>query len=211
MTKGQELVFLHKRRVRGAAEVYVTYRSHSLWSPAAATNGLGFAYTAFHCAHYLQGFVRMAIQHGAALVPIFAFGQAASFTWYRPGPPYVPRKLVEWVSRKAGALLFSMHGRSQRPHCCSALLMMSSSSLPVPVQLCAGAVPLIMHGRWMTPIPHSSPITIVVGRPIEVPRMDNPPDEVVQQHLEKFILAMQELFEKHKAACGCEDMTLTVM
>lgn len=67
---------------------------------------------------YLQGFVRMAIQHGAALVPIFAFGQAASFTWYRPGPPYIPRKLVEWVSRKAGALLFSTQGRSQ-----SALLL----------------------------------------------------------------------------------------
>lgn len=32
-----------------------------------------------------QGFVRMAIKHGAPIVPVFAFGQGKSYSWYRPG------------------------------------------------------------------------------------------------------------------------------
>jgi hypothetical protein len=49
-----------------------------------------------------QGFVRMAICHGAQLVPAFAFNQGRSYSWLRPGPPFVPQWIVEWISRRAG-------------------------------------------------------------------------------------------------------------
>jgi diacylglycerol O-acyltransferase 2, plant len=41
-----------------------------------------------------QGFVRMAIKHGASLVPVFAVGQRDHYSWYRlPLPAYISRKL----------------------------------------------------------------------------------------------------------------------
>lgn len=43
-----------------------------------------------------HGFVRMALKHGAPLVPVFAFGQSETFRWHRPKPD----TLVRWISRK---------------------------------------------------------------------------------------------------------------
>lgn len=31
------------------------------------------------------GFVKMAMQHGAALLPAFAFGQTDMYSWVKPG------------------------------------------------------------------------------------------------------------------------------
>lgn len=44
-----------------------------------------------------QGFVKLAIQQGVDIIPCFAFGQTASYDWWKPGPPIVPLKLVHWV------------------------------------------------------------------------------------------------------------------
>jgi 1-acyl-sn-glycerol-3-phosphate acyltransferase len=51
-----------------------------------------------HCERiYLRkrkGFIRMAIKHGAALVPVFAFGQRDHYHWYRaPLPAFISRAL----------------------------------------------------------------------------------------------------------------------
>eukprot|EP00195_Chlamydomonas_chlamydogama_P013725 CAMPEP_0202896348 /NCGR_PEP_ID=MMETSP1392-20130828/5370_1 /ASSEMBLY_ACC=CAM_ASM_000868 /TAXON_ID=225041 /ORGANISM="Chlamydomonas chlamydogama, Strain SAG 11-48b" /LENGTH=255 /DNA_ID=CAMNT_0049581675 /DNA_START=121 /DNA_END=888 /DNA_ORIENTATION=+ len=122
-----------------------------------------------------HGFVRMALQHGAPLVPVFAFNQTKAYSWYRPGPPLFPAKLIAWVSRQIGA------------------------------------VPLIIYGQWGTPAPHRAHMSVVVGRPIEVPHLPEPPAEVVQQYLDAFISEMEALFERHKAEAGCESMKLVVM
>jgi hypothetical protein len=42
-----------------------------------------------------------------------------------------------------------------------------------------GMVPLLMLGRWGTPMPHPSKMTVVFGAPIEVPHIEEPSDEVV--------------------------------
>ncbi|KAK9844912.1 hypothetical protein WJX74_008604 [Apatococcus lobatus] len=49
-----------------------------------------------------QGFVKLAIQQGVDIIPCFAFGQTASYDWWKPGPPIVPLKFVHWVSRSLG-------------------------------------------------------------------------------------------------------------
>ena len=51
---------------------------------------------------------------------------------------------------------------------------------------------------------------VVVGKPIEVPQRDAPGPEAVQQYLQRYIAAIQEIFEQHKAAAGHPRATLTV-
>lgn len=112
------------------------------------------------------GFVRLAIKHGAPLVPVFAFGQTRTYDWVRPGPPLVPNWLVERVSRTFGA------------------------------------VPIGMFGRYGSSMPHRAPMTVVIGRPIEVPQMDEPPKELVEQLLQRFIEEIKGLYERYKDKYG---------
>jgi hypothetical protein len=72
-------------------------------------------------------------------------------------------------------------------------------------------VPLLMFGRWGTPIPHRSPLTIVLGAPLGLPRHDDPPPELVQKHLDAYIAAMEGIFERHKAAAGFKDWRLRIL
>ncbi|KXZ42908.1 hypothetical protein GPECTOR_112g278 [Gonium pectorale] len=64
------------------------------------------------------GFVRMAIQHGAPLVPVWAFGQTRAYSWFRPGPPLVPTWLVARISRTFGAVPIGIYGAygTSMPH-----------------------------------------------------------------------------------------------
>lgn len=43
---------------------------------------------------------------------------------------------------------------------------------------------------------------VVVGKPISVPKVDSPAEELVQEYLGRFISELQRLFEEHKAAAG---------
>lgn len=58
--------------------------------------------------------------------------------------------------------------------------------------------------RWQVPI------TVVLGRPIELPRDPQPSPELVQQYLQQFIDQMTVLVETHSAAAGYPDMPFTV-
>ena len=76
---------------------------------------------------------------------------------------------------------------------------------------------LSSHGNAMLPmqrqllcVPLQVPMTIVVGKPIPVPQLESPSPEVVSDYLRRFIEAMQELFEKHKAEAGYPQAQLMV-
>eukprot|EP00884_Botryococcus_braunii_P010927 jgi/Botrbrau1/19836/Bobra.0124s0073.1 len=56
------------------------------------------------------GFVRMALEHGAPLVPAFCFGQTGTFHWIRPGPPFFSEAVVTWVASKLGFLPVYVYG-----------------------------------------------------------------------------------------------------
>ena len=54
-------------------------------------------------------------------------------------------------------------------------------------------------------------ITVVIGTPIETPRIEDPTREEVQKFLDMFIAQLQDIYERHKAAAGYPTSTLTVM
>jgi hypothetical protein len=51
---------------------------------------------------------------------------------------------------------------------------------------------------------------IVVGKPIPAPRMENPSPELVQDYLDKFISAVEKLFDAYKAEAGHPEERLLV-
>eukprot|EP00882_Tetradesmus_deserticola_P003021 GHRQ01003207.1.p1 GENE.GHRQ01003207.1~~GHRQ01003207.1.p1 ORF type:complete len:330 (+),score=99.67 GHRQ01003207.1:30-1019(+) len=74
-----------------------------------------------------------------------------------------------------------------------------------------GVVPLALVGRWCTPAPFNSRMTVVLGKPIEVPHKQDPTDAELQQYLDQFIAAMQDIFDRHKAAAGYPHYKLHIM
>ncbi|KAG9456615.1 hypothetical protein H6P81_001123 [Aristolochia fimbriata] len=118
-----------------------------------------------------KGFVRIAMETGHPLVPVFGFGQAHVYRWWRPSG-----KLFARVAR--------------------------ALNLP----------PIIFWGIFGLPIPYQHPLHVVVGRPIDVKKNPVPtPGEVDEVHRE-FVVAMQELFDKHKGRVGYDhNAQLTIL
>ena len=70
-----------------------------------------------------------------------------------------------------------------------------------------------MRGRWGTLMPFPGPITIVLGKPLDVPpppRDGEVPDALVADVLARYIAALRELYEEHKVACGYGGVELVV-
>lgn len=121
------------------------------------------------------GFVRIALNHGAHLLPVFAFGQSDLYSWWRPGPPFIPQSLVEAIRKRIGFM------------------------------------PLMMSGRFGTPIPHKVPMHVVFGKPIELPRIESPSDAEIRKYLDLYIAAMEGICENHKHTAGYGDTIFKVV
>lgn len=66
-----------------------------------------------------------------------------------------------------------------------------------------GLAPVVLLGRGFFQytfgiIPQRKPITVVVGSPIEVPKIEEPTTEQINEYHEKFIEQLCDLFEKNK-------------
>jgi len=70
--------------------------------------------------------------------------------------------------------------------------------------------PLLFWGTFGSPIPFCHPLHIVVGTPIAVERKLKPSKDEVDEVHAQFMLAIQDLFERHKAAAGYKDTSLYV-
>ncbi|XP_062819967.1 diacylglycerol O-acyltransferase 2 isoform X3 [Anolis carolinensis] len=111
-----------------------------------------------------KGFVRLALQHGAHLVPAFSFGEEALF---------------RQVCFAEGGWARSLQDRCRRA---------------------LGFAPCLFHGRGLLPLPF--PVATVVGKPLPVPRMAQPPRETVDRFHALYVEALRGLFEEHKGRFG---------
>ena len=68
--------------------------------------------------------------------------------------------------------------------------------------------PHFPYGRWYSAIPNATKITVVVGKPIEVPLIGTPTDEEVKYYHKLYFDNLRELFEKYKKEAGFEDSEL---
>jgi hypothetical protein len=77
-----------------------------------------------------------------------------------------------------------------------------------------GFIPLIFFGAGGIPFaqPKSSPLTVVVGKPIHVPKLgkDAPKEELEKYH-KQFLDAYTRIFEKNKKRFGMGDITLKIV
>lgn len=113
-----------------------------------------------------KGFVRLALESGAPLVPVYGFGENNVYDNLAAGRPKLQKFLL-----KAQKLL-------------------------------GFALPLI-HGRgWFNYhfgiLPHRRPIVVVVGAPLEVPRILKPSKEEIDEWHAKYIDALKELYLENK-------------
>ncbi|KAF7237916.1 Diacylglycerol O-acyltransferase 2 [Varanus komodoensis] len=119
-----------------------------------------------------KGFVKLALQHGADLVPIYSFGENEVYrqvifeegSWGR----WVQKKFQKYV----GFAPCVFHGQG----------LFSSNS-------------------WGL-LPYPKPITTVVGEPITVPKIDNPSQKEVDFYHSLYVSSLIKLFDKYKTKFG---------
>ncbi|XP_053121937.1 2-acylglycerol O-acyltransferase 3 [Hemicordylus capensis] len=119
-----------------------------------------------------RGFVRLALQHGADLVPVYSFGENDIFRQLQFPEGSLARRLQLWFKQLAGFAPCLFAGRG-----------------------------LFCSRSWGL-LPLASPITVVVGKPLPVPCRPHPTEEEVDCHHARYVAALQQLFEAHKGRCG---------
>ncbi|XP_040828800.1 2-acylglycerol O-acyltransferase 3-like [Ochotona curzoniae] len=124
-----------------------------------------------------KGFVRLALSHGASLVPVYSFGENDIFkclTFAKGSWQYQIQIICKKLTRIAPCIFW---GRS-----------------------------LFLPNSWgLLPLPR--PITTVVGAPIHVPQLSTPTEEQVDHYHRLYLEALERLFEEHKESCGISAST----
>jgi len=114
-----------------------------------------------------KGFVKIALQTGSSLVPVYSFGENDLYDQLPNPEGSVVRKIQEWQKNTLGWTTPFFNGR----------------------------------GVWnynFGLLPHRRPITTVVGAPIDVPKIEKPTDEEVDEYHQKYLDSLKVLFDEWK-------------
>ncbi|KAM8972538.1 diacylglycerol O-acyltransferase 2-like [Pelodytes ibericus] len=122
-----------------------------------------------------KGFVRLALQHGADLVPVYSFGENDLYEQVRLSPDSWGWRLQLLFQKHVGFAPCLFYGRGV----------------------------FNQDGWGLNPIPR--PITTVVGRPIRLPYSPAPSEEEVNQYHSLYTEGLKQLFDQHKVSCGLSD------
>ncbi|NXW04729.1 DGAT2 acyltransferase, partial [Fregetta grallaria] len=122
-----------------------------------------------------KGFVRMALQHGAYLVPSFSFGE---------------NDLFRQVVFEEGSWIRSIQQRFQK--------MMGFAP-------CVFYGRGLTSVQSLGFLPYARPITTVVGEPVAVPKIEDPSCETVDMYHEMYVRSLLKLFNENKTKYGLSE------
>jgi acyl-CoA synthetase (AMP-forming)/AMP-acid ligase II/1-acyl-sn-glycerol-3-phosphate acyltransferase len=70
---------------------------------------------------------------------------------------------------------------------------------------------ILFWGRFGLPIPHRVPLVTVLGRPIIVPKVENPSAELVHEYHEKYLLEMRRIYDTYKNTYNWQNRKMTFL
>ena len=78
-----------------------------------------------------------------------------------------------------------------------------------------GFVPVLFFGRGIFQynygiVPHRKPITVVVGKPISVEKVENPTQEQIENLHAKYVEELKKLYQEHNPKYGNENVKLVI-
>ncbi|XP_053555021.1 diacylglycerol O-acyltransferase 2 isoform X2 [Bombina bombina] len=119
-----------------------------------------------------RGFIRLALEHGADLVPSFSFGE---------------NDLYQQVQFSEGSFLRSVQCKFQKLFGFAPCFFYGRG---------------LTSSQSKGFIPYSRPITTILGEPITVPRIQDPSPKTVDQYHQIYTHALLKLFHEHKTKYG---------
>ncbi|KAJ7995499.1 hypothetical protein DPEC_G00245200 [Dallia pectoralis] len=128
-----------------------------------------------------KGFVKLALQHGADLVPVYSFGETEVYTQQILDEGSWCRLLQKRIQKVLGFAPCVFHGRG-----------------------------LFSPNSWGL-VPFSKPINTVVGKPMEMPRISSPSQEEVDFYHTAYMDSLTQLFDKHKTCFGLSEEDVLVI
>lgn len=79
------------------------------------------------------------------------------------------------------------------------------------VKLLRANIFFLPYGRWFLPgLPRPEAMNLIVGQPIEVPRIEKPTAEQVDLLHGRYFSSLLEAFERHKLAASGEKRTISI-
>uniref|UniRef100_A0A8C3WTD0 Acyltransferase n=1 Tax=Catagonus wagneri TaxID=51154 RepID=A0A8C3WTD0_9CETA len=158
------LDFILSRSQRGQAVAIVVGGAHEAL----------YAISGSHCLtlRNRKGFIRLALRHGASLVPTYSFGENDIFKIKAFAPGSWQFQLQVTFRKFTGFPPCIFWGRS------------------------------LFSAKLCGLQPFAKPLTTVVGQPIPVPRCPWPSKEQVDHYHMLYMKALEQLFEEHKESCG---------